>query len=418
MAHKNRIIIDTDPGVDDVLALLLAFSASSEEIEVALISVTFGNVPVKSCLKNVLGLFRVIDAEIRWRTAQGRPTGFSSLLASKPAIAQGANHPLEEEVLAADHFHGEDGLHGVHEAVPHLSPADTWLEDFQMGLNNTSELFSVSKAPAHREILRVLRENPAGTITIAAVGPLTNIALAASEEPDTFLKVKELVVMGGAVGVPGNITPVAEFNTYADAVAAARVYALTSPNPQSTLPPSSLPAYPPKLLRKLELKLFPLDLTSPHRLSRPLYEERARPLVEAKSPLAQWMAHFMSRTFDKINSLKPTGNTSEPSLQLHDPLVLWYILTSEDNRWQHTARGEDLRVEASGQWSRGLLISDARGMKKEFDQDDDELVLDELPGDKDGWFTPGRGNRVTRMLGSPGEALFEKVLLDSIFPCS
>lgn len=283
-------------------------------------------------------------------------------------------------------------------------------------MDDDSKLYSVSKIPAHREMLRILRENPPGTITIAALGPMTNVALAASEDPATFLRVKELIVMGGAVGVAGNITPVAEFNTYADAIAAARVYALTSASPKFALPLSSLPDYGTEPLERLELKLFPLDLTSRHRLSRTQFEKRSQQLVSGNSPLAQWMAHFMSRTFDKVHSLKPLGSTSEPSLQLHDPLVLWYAFTSDNKGWQSTHKREDIRVEYSGRWSRGMLISDRRTMRQPFDRHDDEEVMGELSGDTDCWLTPGWGNKITRMLQSPGEALFPQVLLDFIFP--
>ncbi|KAL2154212.1 hypothetical protein VTH82DRAFT_2888 [Thermothelomyces myriococcoides] len=381
MAPKNRIIIDTDPGVDDVLALLLALSASPEELEVAMISVTYGNVPLQSCLRNVVALFHVLEKEMAWRESTGRPT-YGALNAYKPIVAVGAEHALEDELLVADYFHGADGLHGVHEAHPHLSPADTWktlFQDLPGDSNSNSEppsfskFFTPSKTPAHKEILRILREEPENTISIVAIGPLTNVALAAAEDPETFLRVKELVVMGGAVGVEGNVSPCAEFNCLADAVAAARVFALTSAVPSSTMPPtvhgkSTLPPYPDKLSKQLKLTLFPLDITTPHEIKKQGFNDKIQPLKEAGSPLAQWTDTFIERgmhVIDRRQRAKPGEKNSTVQTHPEDPM--------------------------------------------------DAVTLDEVPGDTMGWLSVRKGNRINRMLESPVQDTFANILLHQIF---
>ena len=85
MAHR-KIIIDTDPGVDDILAMLLAFSALPEEIQVLLISVTYGNIDVENCLRNVVSLFHHVEREMSWRQSKGRAPGFETLQKSKPLV--------------------------------------------------------------------------------------------------------------------------------------------------------------------------------------------------------------------------------------------------------------------------------------------------------------------------------------------
>ncbi|KAK7757147.1 hypothetical protein SLS62_000695 [Diatrype stigma] len=420
MAPKSKVIIDTDPGADDVLALLLALASRPDELELVMISVTYGNVKVESCLRNVVGLFHVLDKEMEWRETQGKPLGFEVLRSYKPIVAVGPEHALEEELLMEDGFHGADGLHGVHEAHPHLSPADTWKALFKDGLPAAEEdpafyrYFTPSKTPAHQEILRILREEPPDTITICAVGPLTNLAMAAAEDPETFLRVKEVVVMGGAVDVEGNITPVAEFNTYADAVATARVFALTSPTPSSTMPPipkdkATLSPYPEKLSKQLDLKLMPLDITTPHLLNMNYFMKTIEAQLAVGSPLATWINTFMTGIFRQIVSM--VGDEMEPGLSLHDPLTVWYTLNPTHPRWQlHKDAPEDIRVETSGQWTHGMTVKDRRGRVRPKN-----IGLDEVPGDEFGWLSVKRGNRINRFVDSPGPDTFASFLMKRLF---
>ncbi|KAK0304205.1 hypothetical protein LTR01_007561 [Friedmanniomyces endolithicus] len=464
---RRKIIIDTDPGVDDILALLLAFASLPEELEVLLISVTYGNIDVQNCLRNVVSLFYHIEQEIAWRERQGRSTGFETLRKTRPLVAVGPDHPLNDQILMADHFRKSKFLH------PSMTPDEAWkalfiaeekaqdpvmaASAFELPQRNT--LFDVSHRPSHLEILRLLRESEPDTITIVAIGPLTTLALAAAEDPETFLRVKEVVVMGGTIDQAGNvsppahhpwapeppyrlikqapgpirdllnlrnqITPLAEFNTFADAYAAARVYALTSPNPHTTLPPTPpappgvdpgsdapppfLAPYPEKLSRRLNVTLFPLDITERHLLTRGEYRKVITPLLEAKSPLAEWTEAFLSSTFDKIETLQKDVTGDTVSLQLHDPLCIYYCITSSDSRWKMN-KDEDIRIETSGQWTRGMCVVDKRTRKKREDGD-----VGEQPGDNGNWLSGQAGNRLMRCVGSPGEETFGGYMLKRIF---
>ncbi|KAJ3561074.1 hypothetical protein NPX13_g9085 [Xylaria arbuscula] len=103
MAPKRRIIIDTDPGGDDTLAMLLALASAPSDLEVVMISVTYGNVTLENCARNVMGLFKVLDHELEWRRAQGKTSlGFEALRTYKPIVALGPEHALEDEILMAD----------------------------------------------------------------------------------------------------------------------------------------------------------------------------------------------------------------------------------------------------------------------------------------------------------------------------
>jgi len=104
MPPRRKIIIDTDPGVDDVLAILLGLAATPEEVEILLISVTYGNIDVDNCLRNVIALFHHVEKEIAWRREHGKAPGFTALQASIPIVAIGSERPLADQLLMADYF--------------------------------------------------------------------------------------------------------------------------------------------------------------------------------------------------------------------------------------------------------------------------------------------------------------------------
>lgn len=288
-------------------------------------------------------------------------------------------------------------------------------------------LFTPSNQESHLEIIKILAENPPGTITIIGVGPLTNLALAASHSPNIFMRAKSVLIMGGAVLVPGNVTPVAEFNTLADPTATARVFALTSPNPASTMPPTVshsvfkgdgnglqptiLPPYPPRdalVGERLNVIMFPLDLTEAHYLRRDEFNARTQPLIEKGSPLAEWTSAFLRTIFDTMERLHHGHEGDGTHLSLHDPLCVWYALKSESLKEQWTITdGEDIRIETTGHWTKGMCVIDRRSRKTE---DGEEVV-----GDKGDWLSRSGGNRVSRCIGTPGERALAPALLESIF---
>jgi len=183
-ADKRDLIIDTDPGADDVVALLLAL-ASPEELNVMAITTVAGNVRLDKTSRNAR-LAR------EWAGRDEVP------------VYAGAPKPLVRTPIYADNIHGKEGLPGVtvHEPKKGLAPGN-----------------------AVNYLIDTLRKAKPHSITIAMLGPETNLALALIQAPDITDGIKEVVVMGGAHFNGGNITPVAEFNIFADPQAAQVVLA-------------------------------------------------------------------------------------------------------------------------------------------------------------------------------------------------
>ncbi|XDA99591.1 nucleoside hydrolase [Sulfitobacter sp. LCG007] len=179
----RKIIIDTDPGQDDAVAILLAL-ASPEEIEVLGLTCVAGNVPLELTARNA----RMV-CELAGRT--------------DVKVFAGCDAPLKRRLVTAEHVHGKTGLDGP------------TLPDLQMPL---------AEGHAVEFIIDTLRQEAAGTVTLCPLGPLTNIAAALQKAPDIAGRVQEIVLMGGAYFEVGNITPAAEFNIYVDPEAAEIVF--------------------------------------------------------------------------------------------------------------------------------------------------------------------------------------------------
>ncbi|MBD1557968.1 nucleoside hydrolase [Vibrio sp. S9_S30] len=186
----EKIILDTDPGIDDAMALL--FAEAHPDIELIGITTVFGNATVENSTRN----------------AQFLKDKFQFTC----DIAKGAEAPLEREPVGpSSHVHGEGGFGDVDVSCVDMT--------------------GLSDKPAYRYIIDTLRENP-DEITLVAVGPLTNLALALEEDESITSLVKEVVVMGGAFGLNnrrGNITPHAEANIHDDPHAAQKVFSASWP---------------------------------------------------------------------------------------------------------------------------------------------------------------------------------------------
>jgi purine nucleosidase/pyrimidine-specific ribonucleoside hydrolase len=275
MRHQTRQIrtlIDTDPGIDDALALLLAWGTPLLAVE--WITTVAGNVPVDVATRNLARLLHLRP-----------PTRL-------PRVAAGAARPLARPLVTATAYHGDDGLGDL----------DDWPEPPAFD----------GDVEAAALIVQAARE-AAGALTLIALGPLTNIAVAVQRDAAAMAAIGRVVVMGGAVDVAGNVTPSAEFNIHVDPEAAARV-----------------------IDAGLALDLVPLDATRQAVLPR-------ADLEACPGPLAARAAAFSERGF-RADAVRGTRG-----LTLHDPLAVAVAADPTLVTWQSVrltvgAGGETRRV--------------------------------------------------------------------------
>lgn len=189
---KKKIIIDTDPGQDDAVALLLALA--SKELEILGITCVAGNVPLSSTSENARKILEL--------------TRYTEI----PVFA-GADRPIKRTLVTAEHVHGKTGIDGPVLEKPKIK---------------------LQSKEAIEFIIETILSYPKDEITLCTLGPLTNIGLAFQREPRIKTLIKEIIMMGGGFFEGGNITPAAEFNIYVDPEAAAEV--LDSGIPITMLP--------------------------------------------------------------------------------------------------------------------------------------------------------------------------------------
>jgi purine nucleosidase len=178
------VILDCDPGVDDAVALMLAFKSPSK-LDLLGITTVAGNVGIDNTTRNACLLRQVAGRE-------------------DVPIHRGLGQPLVREAVLADDFHGPNGLGDYPVFVPDRHEESLGAIDY---------------------IIETLQARPTRSVTLAVTGPLTNIAMAFQRAPDIQSRVGQIVLMGGARAEGGNITASAEYNIYADPDAAAVVFA-------------------------------------------------------------------------------------------------------------------------------------------------------------------------------------------------
>ena len=287
MTAPRKIIIDTDPGQDDAVAILLAL-ASPEDIKVLGITAVAGNVPLALTQKNA----RIVCE-----------------LAGKPEtrVYAGCDAPLKRKLVTAEHVHGKTGLDGPQMADPTMALQDQHAVDF---------------------IIDTLRREPAHTVTLCPLGPLTNIAAAFQRAPDIIARVQQIVLMGGAYFEVGNITPAAEFNIYVDPEAAEIVF-------KSGVP----------------LVVMPLDVTHKALTNRKRVEAFRALGTEPGRMVAEWTDFF--ERFD----MAKYGSQGAP---LHDPCVIAYLIRPDLFQGRHI----NVEIETVSDLTLGMTVADWWGVTK------------------------------------------------------
>lgn len=282
-----RIILDVDTGIDDSMAILLALK--TKHITVEGITTVFGNTDVEQATRNTMQVIELAGAPY------------------EVPVAIGAAKPLFREWRGpVTHIHGDNGIGNCQLTQPKGKPLAESASDF---------------------IVRKVNENP-GELTLVFVGRMTNLAIALAQDPSIASKVKRLVIMGGAVKAPGNVTPVAEANIYGDAEAAHRVF-------ESGIP----------------ITLVGLDVTMKTTIGEEERLELAKPSAPGNERAAAFMGEALKFYYEAYR--KQNGFYGAP---LHDPLAVAVAA------YPDLVKTEEhyVRIETKGTMSYGATLADFR----------------------------------------------------------
>jgi len=276
----QKIIIDTDPGQDDAVAILLALA--SPELNLLGITCVAGKVPLARTTENARKVCELAGrADIK--------------------VFAGCDAPLVRKLVTAEHVHGKTGLDGADLPAPAMALQDGHAVDF---------------------IIDTLRTEPAGSVTLVPIGPLTNIATALQRAPDIAPRIARIVLMGGAYFEVGNITPAAEFNIYVDPEAAQIVFAAGVP-----------------------LVVAPLDVTHKALVTAPRVAAFRALGTTVGETVALWTDFF--ERFDK-------EKYGSPGAPLHDPCTIAWLLRPD----LFTGREINVEIEVTGTHTLGMTVAD------------------------------------------------------------
>lgn len=278
------IILDCDPGQDDAMAILLAL-ASAEEIDLLGITAVAGNVPLELTQTNARKI-----CELAGRT-------------DMPVFA-GCSRPILRKLVTAEYVHGKTGLDGTDLPAPTMPLQEAHAVDF---------------------IVDTVMARPEGAVTLCPIGPLTNVALAMVKQPAIIPRLREIVLMGGAMA-EGNTTPAAEFNIYVDPHAARVVF-------ESGVP----------------ITMLGLDVTHQALVT----EDRLAAIRDLDTPVTNAVVGLLD-FFNRYDRER----YAIPGAPLHDPCVIAYLLKPElfEGRDCHVA------VETESELTMGATLVDWWGM--------------------------------------------------------